>query len=282
MQNLSLNELKPIAKSSPIKGYNSMFKERLLSALEESESVESEKNYDNARMKNIKKDFNESRDNFLKLKKKEIRRNLFEIENKNNISTQAIKEIEENLHELEKRLSKLKKYYDYDDIEYKGIKDVGNSFDLPNDKDYYSDEIRTMHTKSHKIEIMMGSEPDDNIKEPFESLLQKYQEGLEEKIRGSEFVFDSVDLLHYNLHKISFNRRGSYIDSPEWLKNEKATINPKNNDDKCFQYALTAALNHRNIKKDPQRISKIKPFIDQYNWKEIRFPSHQKDWERFE
>ena len=70
MQNLSLNELKPIAKSSSIKGYNSMFKERLLSALEESESVESEKNYDNARMKNIKKDFNESRDNFLKLKKK--------------------------------------------------------------------------------------------------------------------------------------------------------------------------------------------------------------------
>ena len=52
-------------------------------------------------------------------------------------------------------------------------------------------------------------------------------------------------------------------------KNKKATINPKNNDDKCFQYALTVALNYEKIKKDPQRISKIKPFIDQYNWKEI-------------
>ena len=37
-----------------------------------------------------------------------------------------------------------------------------------------------------------------------------------------------------------------------------------------------------NKLKDPQRISKIKPFIDQYNWKEIDFPSHSKDWKRFE
>ena len=49
-------------------------------------------------------------------------------------------------------------------------------------------------------------------------------------MRGSEFVFDSVDLLHYNFHKISLNRGGSFIDSPEWFKNEKATINSKNND----------------------------------------------------
>ena len=77
-------------------------------------------------------------------------------------------------------------------------------------------------------------------------------------------------------------RGGSYIDSPEWLKNKKATINPKNNDDNCFQYALTVELNHQNIEKNLQRISKIKPFIDQYNWKEIDFPSHSKDWKKFE
>ena len=45
------------------------------------------------------------------------------------------------------------------------------------------------------------------------------KEGLGEKMRESEFVFNSVDLLHYNLHKISLNRGGSYIDSPKWLKN---------------------------------------------------------------
>ena len=61
-----------------------------------------------------------------------------------------------------------------------------------------SDETRNMHTKSDNIEIMMGSEKDDIINELFESLLQKYQEGLEESMRASEFTFDSVDLLYYN------------------------------------------------------------------------------------
>ena len=84
-----------------------------------------------------------------------------------------------------------------------------------------SDELHTMRTKSNNIEIIMGNETDEIIKELFESLLQRYQEGLEEKIKGSKFVFDSVDLLHYNLHKISLNRGGLYIDSPKWLENKK-------------------------------------------------------------
>ena len=82
---------------------------------------------------------------------------------------------------------------------------------------------------------------------------------------GSKFIFDSVDALYYNLNKMSLSRGGSYIDSSKWLKNKKATINPKNNDDKCFQYAITVALNYEQIKNNTERISKIKPFIDQYN-----------------
>ena len=57
----------------------------------------------------------------------------------------------------------------------------------------------------------------------------------------------------YKLQKISLNRSELCIDSPEWLKTKKTTINPKNNDDKCFQYNLTFALNYQSIKKDPQR-----------------------------
>ena len=56
-----------------------------------------------------------------------------------------------------------------------------------------------MHTKSNKIEIMMGSETDDIIKELFRSLFQKYKEGLEESMNRSEFIFNSVDLLYYHL-----------------------------------------------------------------------------------
>ena len=128
----------------------------------------------------------------------------------------------------------------------------------------------------------MVSETDEIIEELFKSLLQRCQEGLEQSMEGSEFIFDSVDVLYYDLNKISLNIGGSYIDSPEWLKNKKATINPKNNDSKCFQYAITVTLNYQSIKKDPQRITKIKPFIDQYNWKEIYFPSNKKDWKKFE
>ena len=145
-----------------------------------------------------------------------------------------------------------------------------------------SDETHIMHTKSNNIKIMLSNETDKIIREIFESLLQRYQEGLEELMRGSEFVFDSIDLLCYKLHKIILNRGASYRDSPEWLKNKKATISLKNNDDNCFQYALTVALNYQKIKNYPEGISKTKPFIDHYNWKEIDFQLHRKEWKNFE
>ena len=101
-------------------------------------------------------------------------------------------------------------------------------------------------------------------------------------MRGSEFVFDFVNELHYKLHKVDLNRGRSYVDLPRWLKNKKATINPKNmNDDRCFQYALTVALNYGKI-NHAERTKNIEPFIDQYNWDEINFPSDQEDWKKFE
>ena len=98
----------------------------------------------------------------------------------------------------------------------------------------------------------------------------------------SEFEFDGIDFSYYSFNKTSIYRGGTYIDSPKWLKNKKSTVNPKNNDDKCFQYAVTLALNLDNINKLPQRVSKIKPFIDQYNWEAIDFPPTNKDWRNLE
>ena len=86
-----------------------------------------------------------------------------------------------------------------------------------------SEETRT---KSRNIEIMERDETNEIIEELFESLLQNSQKNLEEPMRGSEFVPDSIDLLYYHLQKVGFKRGGLYIDSPEWLKNKKATINP--------------------------------------------------------
>ena len=145
-----------------------------------------------------------------------------------------------------------------------------------------SDETHVMDTRSDNEEFMNGDDTHEIIKGFFESLLQKYEENLQNKIRGSDFEFDGVNFLYYDFNKISLNRGGSYIDSPNWLKDKKSTINPRNNDEKCFQYAVTLALNLDKIKKDPQRISKIKPFIDQYNWKDIDFPATSNDWRKLE
>ena len=79
---------------------------------------------------------------------------------------------------------------------------------------------------------------------------------------GSDFIFESVELLSYHLHEISLNRSKSYIKSPKLLENKRGTINPQNNDDKYFQYAITVALNHQNIENYPERISNIEPFIN--------------------
>ena len=139
-----------------------------------------------------------------------------------------------------------------------------------------------MYTRSDNVELMFGDDNDDIIEQMFESLLQKYEENLQNKMRGSDFEFDGINFLYYDFNKTSINRGGSCIDSPKWLKVKKSTINPKNNDDKCFQYAVTLALNLNNIDNHPERISKIKPFIEKYNWKDIDFPSIGKDWKNFE
>ena len=145
-----------------------------------------------------------------------------------------------------------------------------------------SDETRIMHMRSDNEEFMNVSDTDEIIKELFESFLQKYEENLQEEMKGSDFEFDAVNFLYYDFNKISLNRGGSYIDSPKWLKDKKSTINPKNNDHKCFQYAVTLALNLDKINNHPQRISKMKPFIDQYNWKDVDFPSTSKGWRKLE
>ena len=129
---------------------------------------------------------------------------------------------------------------------------------------------------------MIGSDTSDVINELFKSFLQRYQESLQEKTKGSDFEFDGVNLLYYDFNKISLNRGGSYIEPAKWIKDKKSTINPKNNDYKCFPYAVTVALNRDKINKHPQRVSKIKPFIDQYNWNDINFPSTSKDWKKIE
>ena len=75
------------------------------------------------------------------------------------------------------------------------------------------------------------------------------------------------------------NRGESYIDSPDWIKNKKAPINPiKKKDNKCIQYSVTVASNHEKIGGHPGRITKIQPFISKYNWKGKNYSSKKDDY----
>ena len=88
--------------------------------------------------------------------------------------------------------------------------------------------------------------------------------------------------MYYKCHKINPNCGGSYIDSPDLTKNKKPTINPINKkDNKYFHYAVTVALNYEEIKKDPETITKIKPFINKYK-EGMYFPSERDNWKKIE
>ena len=85
-------------------------------------------------------------------------------------------------------------------------------------------------------EIIINDKADEVLENIFDSLNKKYQIILEKSMRGSDFIFDCVHVLYYKCHKINRNCGGSYIDSPDWIKNKKAAITLINKkDNKCFQ-----------------------------------------------
>ena len=115
-----------------------------------------------------------------------------------------------------------------------------------------SDEKRVMYTKSICEEFMIGSETEEITEKLIMSLLQKYQDNLQNKMRGSDFVFDVINCIYYDFNRITISKGGSYIESPKWLKDKKCTINKKNSDNMCFKYAATLALNLNKINKNEE------------------------------
>ena len=138
-------------------------------------------------------------------------------------------------------------------------------------------ETRTIYVWSDNVSIMRGSDTDDIIRELFRSFLHNYQEELK-IIKGSDFVFESVELMDYKLHRVRLRRGGSYIKSPEWLLHKGATINPKNkNDDECLWWSTISALNYNEIMK-----KEFENMFEKINHEDKDFSSQQRDWENFE
>ena len=121
-----------------------------------------------------------------------------------------------------------------------------------NDKE----KSHTFHVKSDNAEITQATDTSDIINELIDSFFPQYQRKKQILKGGSDYIFDSVDILGILFHNIRLRRGRSYIKAPDWIFSKKATINPKNTkDNKCFQCAITAALNHKEIGKDPLIIS---------------------------
>ena len=119
-------------------------------------------------------------------------------------------------------------------------------------------ETRIYYVWSDNVSIMQGENTNAIIREIFRSFLHNYQQELK-MIKGSDFVFESVDLLDYKLHRVRWNRGGSYIKSPTWLENKKAVINPKNeNDDECLRWSIICSLNYNEITKKILKVYLIK------------------------
>ena len=138
-------------------------------------------------------------------------------------------------------------------------------------------ETHIYYVWSDNVSIIQGEDTNAIIRENVKSFLHNYQQELK-IIKGSDFVFESVDLMDYKLHRVHLKRGGSYIKSPKWLENKKAVINPKNeNDDECLRWSIICALNYNEImKKEFENIFKKIKHEDK------DFSSHQRDWKNFE
>ena len=88
--------------------------------------------------------------------------------------------------------------------------------------------------------------------------------------------------MNINFHRINLTRGSSHIPLPDWLAKKKAIINPKNSDMECFKWAVITASKSEEIGNNPERISKLRRYEDDFNWDGIKFPASTRDIKRFE
>ena len=91
------------------------------------------------------------------------------------------------------------------------------------------------------------------------------------KFPGGGLTLDKIMHLFKNFHKLALIRGSSYTELSKWIKSKKAVINPQNKDEGCFKWAVIVALHHEEIKHHPERISLLRPYENQYNWKGLSF-----------
>ena len=97
---------------------------------------------------------------------------------------------------------------------------------------------------------------------------------------NSRFIFVEFLYLDVNFHQLNLTRGSSYLPLPDWLARKKAIVNSHNNNEECFKWSVIAAENAGM--KDPQCVSNLRTFMDNYDWSGLEFPVSIKDIGKFE
>ena len=98
----------------------------------------------------------------------------------------------------------------------------------------------------------------------------------------SRFRFDEVLLLDVNFHQLNLTRGSFYLPLPDWTEKKKAIINPQNDYEECFKWAVITALEWAEITFHPECVSNLRKFVDNYDWSGLEFPVSIKDIGVFE
>ena len=127
------------------------------------------------------------------------------------------------------------------------------------------------------MSVYRGSEPDQIVDRMTANMKFQIENPA---LLNSRFVFDEFLYLDVNSHQLNLMRGSSYLPLPDWLASKKAIVIPHNGDEECFKWSVIAVENAGM--KDPQRVSNLRKFMDNYDWSGLEFPVSIKDIGKFE
>ena len=127
------------------------------------------------------------------------------------------------------------------------------------------------------MSVYRGSEPDQIVDGMIDNMKFQIENSA---LLNSRFIFDEFLYLDINFHQLNLTKGSSYLPLPDWLARKKAIVHPHNGDEECFKWSVIAAENVGM--KDPQRVSNLRKFTDNYDWSGLEFPVSIKDIGKFE
>ena len=164
-----------------------------------------------------------------------------------------------------------------DDDDMEGWSDSQKQTWLESDGSYETKVDKVFN--SAMTEIFRGSNVEDLLSVMFAHIKTQVEHPALPK---SGFTLDHIMHLDIDFHQLVLTRGSSHIELPQWIASKKAVINPKNEDEECFKWAVVAALHCEEISVNPERISKLRPFAERYDWEGLEFPMALNKISKFE